>query len=1030
MRLKWAAAGVLLLGLAVCGTVRAQYVNFESSQVHPMALTPAGSKLLVVNTPDALLEVFTVLPDGSLAPLASIPVGLEPVSVVASSDSEAWVVNHLSDTISIVDLNLGTTVRTLPVGDEPTDVVLVGGHAFVAVSQEDAVQVFDLLHLETPPAKLDLFGSDARALAVSKDRSKVYAVVLNSGNQTTDVNANVIFGTQTIDRTRLQQLGLNPIDCSAPHPPYPPLPPGITRDTQLPDPPNGGVPPVGLIVKWDPATQKWRDDAGQDWSMCLPFRLPDHDLFIIDVASPQVTGMVDHLGTTLFEISVNPANGRIYVPNTEARNNVRFELPLGVGGHVVDNRLTVVDPGAGNAATIVDLDEHIDRGSDPATNLAERMASISQPGMMVWNRAGTFGYLTAIGSRKLFRVSQACLDGTGPDFGACVFGSSRKAPDAVVVGEGPTGVVLREDLNRLYVLNRFSNTIALVDAAALSKVGEIALHDPSSALIKNGRHFLYDGIDTSGHGDNACSSCHISGNMDELAWDLGNPQGKFVAYGTTGDNVRFIVPQNNQPTTVPAQPPFSAHTGFDPQKGPMTTQTLRGMLEPLHWRGDRGTLNAFNKAFVGLLGAHDIGPINGEPAGLPADQMELFRQFALGITFPPNPYRNVDDTIPNGPVTIPGNPFTGNPTAGQALFLTGSTDAGQSCSACHALPFGAANGKLGGINPGDPDVAKAGLFNGNADLSPHSDLKVPHTRNLYEKFGPTFGPPGTATPPDSKTGFGFTHDGSIPNLGTFLSAQVFNLTAQDVRDLSVFVLSFPTGIKPSVGKNVTVPAGTPPTGTPPQEQLISTLINLGNLADINRHCELVAFAPGGGRVRTYYLNGGISTGGLWTTDVSTELQVTTAVLRQNAAGPVTFLCATLGSGIRLGADRDLDGHLNGEDCSPGDPVAPYRSPLEVTGVTIDSSTPTHLAWSDEPTGTGPGLVYDVAGGGLSALHAAGLGASTACLAGGLAAPAYDDARLNPPAGDGYFYLARGKNSCASGPFGAAPQAIDALACSP
>ncbi|PYT11712.1 MAG: hypothetical protein DMF51_14870, partial [Acidobacteria bacterium] len=90
---------------------------------------------------------------------------------------------------------------------------------------------------------------------------------------------------------------------------------------------------------------------------------------------------------------------------------------------------------------------------------------------------------------------------------------------------------------------------------------------------------------------NACSSCHISGNMDELAWDLGNPQGKFVAYGTTGDNVRFIVPQGNQPVTVPAQPPFSAHTGFDPQKGPMTTQTLRGMLEPLHWRGDRATLN-------------------------------------------------------------------------------------------------------------------------------------------------------------------------------------------------------------------------------------------------------------------------------------------------------------------------------------------------------------------------------------------------------------------------------------------------------
>src|SRR5437867_6071325 len=330
MRSVWPGVCLLALSLAPLGTARAQYVNCESAQVHPIALTPGGGKLLVVNTPDALLEVFTVLPGGGLAPLASIPVGLEPVSVTPLSDTEAWVINHLSDTISIVDLGLGATIRTLPVGDEPTDVVFAGGHAFVAVSQEDAVKAYDIGNPANPPVRLDLSGSDTRALAVSRDGSKVYAVVLNSGNQTTVVNANVIFSNgAALDANRLAQLGLNTINCSAPHPPYPPLPPGIARDLSLPDPPNGGVPPVALIVKWDPATQKWRDDAGQDWSMCLPFRLPDHDLFVIDAVTPKVTGMIDHLGTTLFEVSVNPGNGRIYVPNTEARNNVRFEMPLG-----------------------------------------------------------------------------------------------------------------------------------------------------------------------------------------------------------------------------------------------------------------------------------------------------------------------------------------------------------------------------------------------------------------------------------------------------------------------------------------------------------------------------------------------------------------------------------------------------------------------------------------------------------------------------------------------------------------------------
>jgi DNA-binding beta-propeller fold protein YncE/mono/diheme cytochrome c family protein len=1021
MRTGRLVVGAFVLAGVILGPAQAQYVNFESSQVHPIALTPSGSKLLVVNTPDALLEVFTVTPAGGLVSSGSIPVGLEPVSVVARSDSEAWVVNHLSDTVSIVDLGLGATVRTLPVGDEPTDVVFANGRAFVAVSQEDAVKVFDLGNLANPPTPVPLFGSDTRALAASKDGTRVYAVVLNSGNQTTVVNANVIFnGGAGLDLNRLADLGLNRINCSAPHPPYPPLPAGIVRNPALTDPASG-VPPVGLIVKWDPATQAWRDDASQDWSMCLPYRLPDHDLFVIDTTSLGVS-TVDHLGTTLFEVSVNPGNGKIYIPNTEARNNVRFEHPLGVGGHVVDDRLTIVDPAAGNAATVVDLNSHIDRGSDPATNLPERLASLSQPGMLVWNRAGTIGYLTAIGSRKLFRVNGGCASG------ACIFGAARAAPDAVEVGEGPTGVALREDLGRAFVLNRFSNSVALVDTASLAKVGEVRLHDPSSDTIKTGRRFLYDGIDTSGHGDISCASCHISGNMDELGWDLGNPPGTFVPYGTPGDNVRFIVPQNNQPVTVPAQPPFSAHTGFDPQKGPMTTQTLRGMLEPLHWRGDRATLNAFNKAFVGLLGSHDIGPINNEPAGLTAAQMELFRQFALGITLPPNPYRNVDDTLPNAPVTIPGNPFTGNPVAGQALFLSGSTDAGQSCSACHALPFGAAGGKLGGLNPGDPVTMFAGLFNGNADGVPHSDLKVPHTRNLYEKFGPRFGPPGTTTPPDSKTGFGFIHDGSIPDLGTFLSAQVFTLTAQQVRDLTVFLMHFPTGIKPSVGRNLTVPAGPPPTGTPQQEQLVTTLIGLGNLADPGRHCDLVVYAPASGRLRTYFLNGGTGSGGLWTTDVASEAQVTTAALRQGATGPVTFLCATIGSGVRLGVDRDLDGHLNGEDCSPGDAAAPFLMPLEVAGLTVSAATPTHLAWSDEPSGTGPGLVYDLAGGGLAALHASGPGPSTSCLASDLASASYDDGRANPAVGDGYFYLTRGRNSCAAGPFGPVPQGIDSLTC--
>src|SRR5262245_15888055 len=74
------------------------FLHFESGHVHPLAMTPDGSRLLAVNTADARLTVFS-LTGPAPARIAEIPVGLEPVSVAVRNDQEAWVVNHLSDDI-------------------------------------------------------------------------------------------------------------------------------------------------------------------------------------------------------------------------------------------------------------------------------------------------------------------------------------------------------------------------------------------------------------------------------------------------------------------------------------------------------------------------------------------------------------------------------------------------------------------------------------------------------------------------------------------------------------------------------------------------------------------------------------------------------------------------------------------------------------------------------------------------------------------------------------------------------------------
>ena len=135
------AVSVLVLG-AASAAFGQSFVNWESPHVSPLDLTPDGSRLLAVNTADNRLEVFSVGESG-LVHTGSVPVGLDPVSVRARTNDEAWVVNHISDSVSIVDLVALNVVATLHPGDEPADVVFAGNpqRAFVSVSQLNEVKV-------------------------------------------------------------------------------------------------------------------------------------------------------------------------------------------------------------------------------------------------------------------------------------------------------------------------------------------------------------------------------------------------------------------------------------------------------------------------------------------------------------------------------------------------------------------------------------------------------------------------------------------------------------------------------------------------------------------------------------------------------------------------------------------------------------------------------------------------------------------------------------------------------------------------
>src|SRR5215216_4672604 len=79
------------------------FTAFESGQVRPLALSADGKLLFATNTPDNRLEILRVSRHG-LKWVASVPVGLEPVAVAERGCNEVWVVNHLSDSVSVVDV--------------------------------------------------------------------------------------------------------------------------------------------------------------------------------------------------------------------------------------------------------------------------------------------------------------------------------------------------------------------------------------------------------------------------------------------------------------------------------------------------------------------------------------------------------------------------------------------------------------------------------------------------------------------------------------------------------------------------------------------------------------------------------------------------------------------------------------------------------------------------------------------------------------------------------------------------------------
>lgn len=589
--------------------------------------------------------------------------------------------------------------------------------------------------------------------------------------------------------------------------------------------------------------------AAQNWNSSVPFNLPDKDVFRIDMTgdSPKLeTGNeFRHVGTTLFAMAVHPKTGKLFVANTESRNHVRFEGPgqgesqdhafgsTTVRGHIAESRISVLDPGTGGVAP-VHLNAHIDYSQCCApTPNPESETSLAFPTSVAITRkkdrkgkleANQDLYVAALGSDKVAVIPTRALEQAE---------AGRPVQDAsmhIEVTGGPVGLTLSPNDDQVFVLTHLTNELVVIDTKNRSIKQRHALATPEPASVRAGRRFLYDARHTSSHGDSACASCHIFGDFDGLAWDLGDPNAV---------EVKNPGPFFDKPETLSA--PLSSH--FLALKGAMTTQSLRGMANhgAMHWRGDRrggaesaqpdtgafdevAAFTAFNVAFPGL---------NGRSEKLTPEEMQQFTDFVLQLTYPPNPIRALDDSLDVGQRRARSRYFgcditdesyargecadgrnieeetLGCNCLNPARFVLGLdprpdycppdpkctlevSDFQNTCHGCHTLdPQG--NAAF--------DVDKPGFFGTSGvytnDAVAHI-LKVPHLRNIYQKVG-MFGSyrtpdgigltsigdsilgarrgglfaPQNAHMGDQIRGFGFTHAGEEDTIFHFFSLTGF-----------------------------------------------------------------------------------------------------------------------------------------------------------------------------------------------------------------------------------------------------------------
>lgn len=791
-----------------------------------------------------------------------------------SPDKEfLWVANIADATVSVVELSTGTIVEELGAALGPVTLRARPGadEMWVVCQSSGAVLIYEastrkLLDSVQPGPVVGALRLGARpcGLVFTQDGARAF-VTLGATDQIVPIDA----------ATRTQGT---PVDFASPFLPVTstayavqePRALTLVDDTlyALSFESGNGTGPLGNGILISTIRDMWADFA----SSITPFPPPDRDVLSFDVSGGTLSGGTTALwrmGTVNFDIDVRPETTVLYVSNVDLHNTLLGEHQFSVGGNAIaSHRVTYAAPWDG-VATPPQSFGVIDLNVDKSAGLEdERFAT---PNEMVFNSAGNRLYVACYESR-----TTAVIDVVND----LVIASLQAS------GAGPRGVLLDEGAGRLYVYNRADHQVDEFDVSSIS-AGSIlspirtlsAGYDGTPLSIKQGRKHHINAANSMNQLQ-SCNVCHIDGHFDRLAWDLGEFTGP-------------LTPPHPQPEAKDA-------------KGVKVTMSLRGIEEtaPYHWRGDREDLIDFNPAFEGLLGGSQ----------LTSQQFAEFQDFIFALSYPPNPRQAVSRVMTSTAEDGKGH-FSSVDVLRPLEFVNPNANGVRTCVECHSLNgFSGTNNQVNSDLPGN---------HGSFTPGPVFADDAAQLRGMFDKESATISYPGliypTLHPTLTELGsapWGFLNSGAVPSVAAFVAAFPALVGGGLVGDVVQFLDEFDSGLAPATAFGWTLTQAK--AGVPSSSPVLRFLLPQRAAGNCDAVCRGWTVDSLGARVplrmdfdpaQGQFVTGTPGFGPY------TYAQLDALALLGN--GVFCFLGAPVGSGRRLGHDRDLDFWPDGDEAAYG-----------------------------------------------------------------------------------------------------------------